>query len=39
MFAARAVEKITGIKDDPSEMSDEEVGQVQDNIQENSQRV
>lgn len=39
MFAAKVIEKITKIKDDPSEMSEEEVGQVQDNIHENTQRV
>jgi len=39
MYAARIVEKLTGIKDDPADMSDEEVGQVESNIRENSQRV
>ncbi|KAK0614653.1 Sodium:dicarboxylate symporter [Immersiella caudata] len=39
MFAARVVAKITGIKDDPAEISDAEVGHVQDSIHENTQRV
>jgi len=39
MFAARIVEHITGIKDDPDAISDEEEGQIRDNIRENSQRV
>ncbi|KAK0649922.1 Sodium:dicarboxylate symporter [Cercophora newfieldiana] len=39
LFAARIVEKMTGIKDDPEDMSDEEVGQVENNVRENTQRV
>ena len=39
MFAARILEKITGIKDDPSEMSSEDEEHVVGRVEENSQRV
>lgn len=39
MFAARVVEKMTGIKDDPEEYSSEEEGHVSSQVQENTQRV
>jgi Na+/H+-dicarboxylate symporter len=39
MFAARIVEKLTGIKDDPDVITNDEVGQVEQNIRENTERV
>ncbi|KAK1750335.1 Sodium:dicarboxylate symporter [Echria macrotheca] len=39
MFAARVVAKMTGIKDELDDYSSEEVGQVEERVQDNSQRV
>jgi Na+/H+-dicarboxylate symporter len=39
MFAARVIQKMTGITDNPSEMSDEEEEHVVGRVEENSQRV
>jgi hypothetical protein len=39
MFAAKILEKITKIKDDPSEMTSDEEEHVVGRVDENSQRV
>ena len=39
MYAAKILQKITGIKDDPNEMSTDEEEHVVGRVQENSQRV
>jgi hypothetical protein len=39
MYAARVLQTLTGIKDDPSEMSGEDEEHVVGRVEENSQRV
>jgi hypothetical protein len=39
MYAARILQKITGIRDEPSEMSSEDEEHVVGRVEENSQRV
>jgi Na+/H+-dicarboxylate symporter len=39
LYAARVVQQITGITDDPEDMTNEEVGHVEQSVHENSQRV
>jgi hypothetical protein len=39
MYAAKILQKITGIKDDPSEMATDEEEHVVGRVDENSQRV